>query len=248
MTLEWLANVIDWPTVLALAPVLIMGAFVQSTVGFGINVVAAPFVLLVAPDLMPGALVLNGFVLPLIQWRGGLHDVAWEPLRWNLGARVLATPVGVWLVLALDARAIGLVLAALILVTVAASVRRVTIRATRGNALVTGALSGLTGTSAAVGGPFSALLFQHEPPDRLRDTLAVSFLLGSLISVIGLVPAGELTWADLVASLVWSPFVWIGYAVSGPARRRLDAARLRVLVLAFCVVAALVLIGRALLG
>ena len=138
-------------------------------------------------------------------------------------------------------------LAALILVTVAASVRRVTIRATRGNALVTGALSGLTGTSAAVGGPFSALLFQHEPPDRLRDTLAVSFLLGSLISVIGLVPAGELTWADLVASLVWSPFVWIGYAVSGPARRRLDAARLRVLVLAFCVVAALVLIGRALL-
>lgn len=240
-----LGQIIDWPTVLLLGPVLILGAFVQSTVGFGINVVAAPFVLLVAPDLMPGALVLNGFVLPLLQWRGGLHDIAWQPLRWNLLARLLATPFGVALVLVLDARAIGVVLAVLILATVALSVRRLTLRATRGNALLTGALSGLTGTSAAVGGPFSALLFQHEPPARLRDTLAVSFLLGSLISVAGLLPVGQLTWADVVASIVWIPFVWIGYAVSGPARRRLDAGQLRAAVLIFCVIAALVLLGRA---
>lgn len=242
-----LTQVVHWPTVLLLAPVLILGAFVQSTVGFGINVVAAPFVLLVAPDLMPGALVLNGFVLPLIQWRGGFRDIAWEPLRWSLIARILATPLGVWLVLVLDARAIGVVLAILILLTVAVSVRRVAVRATRRNAIVSGALSGLTGTSAAVGGPFAALLFQHEPPTRLRDTLAVSFLLGTLISVAGLVPVGELTWADVVACLAWTPFVWVGYALSGPARRRLDAGRLRAAVLVFCVIAALVLIGRALI-
>lgn len=237
-----------WSVVLALGLALFLGSFVQSSVGFGINVVAGPFVLFAAPDLMPGALVLNGLVLPLIQWRGGFRDVAWGPLRWNLLARALATPLGVWLVLVLDVRWIGVILAVLILVTVALSVRTVAIEATPGNAALTGVVSGLTGTSAAVGGPFTALLFQNETPNRIRDTLAVSFLLGSVLSIAGLVPAGQLTWADVVAALVWTPFVWVGYAVSGPARRHLDGGRLRAAVLIFCVVAAVSILVRAAFG
>ena len=52
---------------LVLGLVLFAGAFVQSSVGFGINVIAGPAVVIFAPDLMPGALVLNGFILPTIQ-------------------------------------------------------------------------------------------------------------------------------------------------------------------------------------
>lgn len=235
-----------WTVLLLLGLAIAAGAFIQSAIGFGINVVAGPIVLLAAPDLMPGALVLGGFILPLIQIaREGL-DVAWPPLGWSVLARALTTPIGVWLVLVLSPSQIGIVLGAVILLTVALSIWSLDIRATVPNALVAGALSGISGASAAVGGPFTAILFQHEPPARTRSTLAVSFLLGSALSTIGLAQAGALGWSDLRAALVWAPFMVVGYAASGRLRRRLAESGMRTAVLAFCVIAACVIVIRAL--
>ena len=235
--------------VLALGLVLFLGAFIQSTIGFGINVVSAPVVFLLRPDLVPGALVLVGFVLPIVQLaRRTPPDVAWRPLSWTLLARLLTTPLGVWLVVTLDQRWVATILGVTILLTVLVSLRSVQIRPTFGNALVSGVLSGISGVTAAVGGPFTALLFQHEPPPRLRDTLAVSFIVGSAMSAAGLALAGQLRGEDLVAVGTWLPFIAVGYLASAPARRRLDAAALRPLVLAFCAVAAVVVIVRAFLA
>lgn len=233
------------PVILALGIVLFVGAFVQSSIGFGINVVAAPVVLVVAPDLMPAALVLVGFILPMVQFTRGPLDVAWRPLGWSLLARAVTTPLGVWLVVILDRRWLAVILGLTILLSVLASVRTLAIRASVGNSLVAGALSGISGATAAVGGPFTALLFQNEPAQRIRDTLAVSFLVGSAMSAVGLLVAGEMQLPHLVAALVWVPFIALGYAVSGRARRRLDSGAMRPVVLAFCTVAALVIMVRA---
>lgn len=89
---------------------------------------------------------------------------------------------------------------------------------------------------------FTAILFQHEPPARL----AVSFLLGSALSTIGLAQAGALSWSDLRAALVWAPIMVVGYAASGRLRRRLAESGMRTAVLAFCVIAACVIVIRAL--
>lgn len=232
-------------TVLALLGIaLFVGSFVQSSIGFGINVVSGPVVLLVAPDLMPGALILCGQILPAIQvLRDGL-DVNWRPLGWSLAARAATTPLGVWLVLVLDKRWLGFILGVLILITVALSVRSLDIRPTTPSAVIAGALSGVTGASAAVGGPFAALLFQHEPARRLRSTLAVSFLVGGTMSIIGLLPAGHLGSRDVLATAVWAPFVIAGYAAAGPAKRYLDGASMHSWVLGFCAVSAVVIIAR----
>jgi uncharacterized membrane protein YfcA len=239
--------VTELPVLLALGLVLLLGSMVQSSLGFGINVVAGPVVLLAAPELMPGALVIGGLVLPVVQLaREGL-DVAWRPLGWSLLARALTTPVGVWLVLVLSPSQIGLVLGVVILLTVALSIWSIDIRPTLRNALVAGALSGISGASAAVGGPFAALLFQHERPHRMRSTLAVSFIAGSALSALGLAQAGQLGGRDLWAALIWTPFMIAGYAASGRIRRRLAESGMRRAVLGFCVVSALVIVVRALL-
>ena len=231
---------------LVLGLVLFAGAFVQSSVGFGINVIAGPAVVILAPDLMPGALVLNGFILPTIQLVRDGVDIHWRPLGWTVLARAVTTPMGVWLVLVLNKAWLGFMLGMLILMTAGLSVRRVDVRPTRRNALVAGALSGVTGSSAAVGGPFVALLFQHERPDRLRSTLALSFLAGGTLSILGLVPSGQLDWSHVRAAAIWAPFVLAGYLAAGPARKLLDEARMRAAVLAFCAIAGVVLIVRAL--
>lgn len=233
--------------VLALGLVIAAGALIQSAIGFGVNVVAGPVVLLAAPDLMPGAVVLGGLVLPAIQLVNEGFDVAWRPLGWSLFARALTTPLGVWLALVLDPRQIGIVLAIVILLTVAMSVRRFTVRPTVPAALVAGGLSGISGASAAVGGPFAALLFQNEPADRMRSTLAVSFIGGSAFAAIGLAGAGVLDGPDVRAALLWAPFMLLGYAASGRLRRRLAESGMRRAVLAFCVVSALVILVRALM-
>ena len=84
--------------VLGLGLALVLGAAVQSTVGFGLAVVAAPFVVLLAPELMPGSLLVCGFFLPLWEVLRNDRDLDVRLLASAYGMRLLLTPVGVALV------------------------------------------------------------------------------------------------------------------------------------------------------
>lgn len=238
----------SWPVVVGLGLAVLAGGFVQSSVGFGLAVVAAPFVVLLAPDLMPAALLLPALTLPMLQLSHGDRDIAWRPLGWALGARTLFTPVGVAVVAFFSPRAIAALVGVLILVTVALSVWAIDLRATPRNAAVAGAVSGISGTAAAIGGPFLALVLQHEPPQRVRSTLAVFFIAGSLLGLGGLFLGGELTREQVLAGLVWVPFGLAGYALAAPVRARIDPERFRRVVLGFCVLASVTVIVRAVLA
>ena len=238
----------DWPLVLGLGLAVLTGGVVQSMVGFGMAVVAAPFVVLLAPDLMPVALLVPALALPLLQLAHAERDVAWRPLGWAVGARTLATPVGVAVVALVSPRAIAALVGVLILLTVALSVRTIELRPTPVNAAAAGAVSGVSGTAAAIGGPFLALVLQHERPERVCSTLAVFFLAGSVLGLVGLRAGGQLTAQQVVVGGLWVPFVLLGYAAAAPLRARIDPDRFRRIVLGFCVVASVVVIGRAVLG
>lgn len=235
------------PTILALGLAVGVGAFVQSSIGFGIAVVSAPVVVMVEPHLMPVSLMVCAVFLPTLQLASGPREISWRPLGWSLVARLLATPLGVVIVAVTSADAIALIVGVLILITVAVSVRSVDIRPTRGSMLVAGAISGVSGTAASIGGPFMALAMQHEPPHRLRSTLAVFFIIGTSVSVVGLALAGQVSAEQLRAGVTWWPFVVVGHLAAGPVRSRLAAATLRRYVLGFCVVASLGVIARVLL-
>lgn len=199
---------IEWvdPVILGLGLVVAVGAFVQSSIGFGIAVVSAPFVVVLRPDLMPTSMLVCAFVLPVLQLASGPREILWRPLGWAVGARLAVTPLGVWLVASTSTDAIALAVGILILVTVIASVVAVDIRLTRGSDGGRRDQRGL-GTAASIGGPFFALVLRHEPPDRLRATLAVFFIAGSTMAIGGLATAGAATWDQLLAGATWIPFV-----------------------------------------
>lgn len=244
--IDLLATAVADPTLLALGLAVMVGAMVQSTIGFGIAVVAAPFVVTLRPDLMPASLIVCVFFLPLLQLASGPRDVAWEHLGWAVGARVLATPLGVLLVALASADVIAMTVGILILVTVAASIWAVDIRLDRRNSAIAGAISGVSGTAASIGGPFFALVLQHERPERLRATLATFFLAGSVLGLSGLALGGQVDAEDVVAGLLWVPFVLVGHLLAGPVRRRIRPQTVRRGVLTFCVVASVGVIARAL--
>lgn len=238
----------DWVLVVGLGLAVLAGGVVQSTIGFGMAVVAAPVVVLLAPDLMPVALLVPAFSLPVLQLSHGVRDITWHPLGWAIAARALFTPVGVVVVATFSPRAIAALVGVLILVTVALSVRTIDLRATPGNAAVAGAVSGISGTAAAIGGPFLALVLQHERPTRVRSTLAVFYLAGSLLGLGALAVGGELSREQLLYGLTWVPFVLLGYVVGAPVRARIDPEKFRRAVLAFCVLASITVIVRAALA
>lgn len=238
----------EWGVVLPLGIALFAGAFVQSSVGFGMALVAAPFVVVFAPDLMPGALLVTSFSLPVVQLVHAPTDIAWRPLGIALAGLALLTPVGVAVVALMSVQAISVLVGVLVLLSVAASVWAIELRASDRNAAVAGALAGVSGTAASIGGPFLALVLQHERPTRLRATLAAFFLAGTALAVVGLVIAGQFTGAQLRAGLSWVPFIALGYAAAGPLRERLDRGRLRLAVLWFCTVAGASVIARTLIA
>jgi hypothetical protein len=148
----------------------------------------------------------------------------------------------------MSVQAISVLVGVLVLLSVAASVWAIELRPSDRNAAVAGALAGVSGTAASIGGPFLALVLQHERPTRLRATLAAFFLAGTALAVVGLLLAGEFTGAQLKAGLSWIPFIALGYAAAGPLRERLDRGRLRLAVLWFCAVAGASVIARAFLA
>jgi uncharacterized protein len=234
--------------VLLLGSAVLVGAVVQGSVGFGIVVVAAPFVVWAAPELMPGSMLICGFVMPLLHLARRWRDVNGGHLTPALAGRLALTPVGVWVVAVASPRLIALLVGVLVLVVAAASAYAPEFEARPRNLLLAGALTGVSGTSAAVGGPFVAMTLQHEPAAQLRATLAAFFTVGSLVSLAGLVVAGELSRGQVAWGAILVPFLVVGYVISGPLTRRLDDERLRTTMLVFCVVAGASIILRALLG
>lgn len=235
-----------WSVVLLLGLAIFVGALVQSTIGFGMAVVAVPFVVVAAPDLMPGSVLVTSFALPVVQLLMAPVDIAWRELGWALLARLATTPLGVAVVALLSARVISMAVAVLILVTVATSLTTFEVSLRARNAVAAGAVAGVSGTATSIGGPFLALVLQHERPERVRATLAAFFLVGAVMAIGSLGVAGEFTRAQLRTGLAWLPFVALGYAVAAPLRRHVDRDLLRRGVLGFCVLAGTSLMVRAL--
>jgi uncharacterized protein len=221
---------------------------VQASVGFGIVVVAAPFVIWLAPELMPGSMLVCGFVMPLLQLRGTWRDVDGVSLRAALAGRLLLTPVGVWVVAVSSTRLIAFLVGLLVLAVALASAYAPAFEARPRNLFVAGMLTGVSGTAAAVGGPFVAMTLQHDEPARIRATLAGFFTFGSAVSLAALAFAGELPPEQLWWGAAFVPFLVVGYVLAGPVVRRLDQGRLRTAMLWFCVVAAVSIMLRAALA
>lgn len=227
---------------------VVLGAFVQSAVGIGLGLVAAPVVTLVAPQLMPGGMLMVVVLLPLVTLARERADIDWRGLVWAFPARVLGTAVGVGVVASVDDRQLGLAVGAMVLAAVLLTWRTVVVPVNPGSLSAAGFVSGITGTASSIGGPPLALLLQHRAPRQIRTTLAVYFLLGSLLSLAGLGLAGELQRDELVFAASAVPALVVGFALSGPLRRRLPADVVRALVLLVSGASALALLVRSALG
>jgi len=235
-------------TFLVIALAIFVGSMVQSVVGLGIGLVAAPVMTLLEPALMPGTLIMVALVLPAVTLVHDHDDIDWPGLTWSLPARVLGTGIGVWVVAQFSHRQLGIAVGLMVILMVLITWRMVELPVNRGTLSTAGFLGGITGTATSIGGPPFALLYQHRPAQQIRTTMAVYFLIGAALSLVGLVIAGQLAGTQLRSGLELFPALLLGVLAGSLSRRHLPAGVVRPAVLVVSAASALVLLLRSLLG
>jgi len=223
-----------------------VGSLLQGAVGFGLSLIAAPLVTLIDPMLVPGPLLLAALVLPLLTARRDRSWIDLRGVRWALVGRVPGSMLGAAVLAGLSPRSLSLAIGLVVLAGVAMTASGIRLRPRGPTLLVAGVLSGFMGTTAAIGGPPIALVYQHAEGPRLRGTLAGYFVVAAAISITVLAVAGRFGRHDVIAGLALLPGVIVGYLGSHRAARWVDRGFTRHAVLLVSALAALVLVVRAL--
>jgi len=230
-----------------LAVVVLVGAAIQGAIGFGMNLVAVPVFALVAPDVLPVAAIVLGVPISITMLRHERADLDRAGLGWLVGGRVPGSIIGAVVVAAATTRSLQIVVALFILAIAAASVAAPAIPVRPSTQIAAGVVSGVTSTTAGIGGPPVALLYQHHPGPTMRSTMAATFFIGTILSLSVLWITGSVKLHALVVGAVLAPVVLAGTVLGRRMHDLLEKGWMRPAVLAFSVVSALWVLIDALL-
>lgn len=226
----------------AIAVVVLLGSWLQGSVGFGLGMLAAPILALLAPSLVPVTVLLLAMGMSVFNVVADRHGVDLRSLGIALVGRLPGTIAGAWLVARLPEREFAFVVATSVLLGVAFAARGWQPRPTAPNVVAAGALSGVMGTATSVGGPPMALVWSSDDGRRTRGTLSAFFLIGSIMSFVGLLAFGAVQGHQVRYALYLAPAVLLGFGLARLSVRHLDRRRTRRVAMTAATIGAITLI------
>ena len=217
--------------------IVFVGAFIQGSVGFGINLVVVPVIAIVVPDAVPGSIVLLSLPLTITMVLREHRHIDRRGVAWIMVGRLPGAVVGAAVVVFVASDILTTVIGATILAAVALSVARLHVRVLPSTAITAGFTAGVMGTAAGVDGPPLALLYQHHRNEAIRATLAACFVLGTLVSATTLAIAGEIRREQLLFTIELLPALLLGLLASTWGARHLRDRDVRPAMLIFATAA-----------
>ncbi len=222
--------------------IVVVGAFVQGSVGFGLNLVVVPVIAVLVPEAVPGALVLVSLPLTVTMVVREHHHVDRRGVGWIMLGRLPGAAIGAAVVVLVAQAVLTTIIGIAILVAVGLSLARLHVKVAPLSAATAGFSAGIMGTAAGVDGPPLALLYQHHRGEAIRATLAACFVLGTIMSGAALAIAGEIGVDQLLFSLTMMPALIVGLLLSTWGARHLRGRSIRPFVLGFAGIAGVVAI------
>jgi uncharacterized membrane protein YfcA len=174
------------------------------------------------------------------------HGLDGTGVAWAFAGRVPGSVIGALLLAMMTTAQLELAVAGTVIFGVAVTASGVHVPLRPSTLLGAGFLSGVMGTTTAIGGPPIAIVYQYQSGSNLRGTLAGFFVMGSLLSMTTLALVGRFSLPEVWAGLLLMPASVAGYAISVPATRLLDRGHTRTAVLVVSAAAAVVLLVRRL--
>jgi uncharacterized protein len=234
------------PELTACLAIVVIGAFVQGSVGFGINLIVVPVIALLVPEAVPGAVVLLSLPLTVTMVIREHHHVDRRGVAWVMAGRLPGAVIGAAVVVLVATDVLTAIIGVAILVAVGLSLLNLHVRVRPATAVAAGLTAGVMGTAAGIDGPPLALLYQHHRSEAIRATLAACFVLGTLMSAATLAIAGEITVDQLLFTLALLPALGVGLLLSTWGARHLRGRDVRPIVLGFAAVAGTLALVRGL--
>lgn len=220
--------------ILAAFSTVVVGSFIQTSIGFGMAVVSAPLLFMLDEAYVPAPMIIAALFNGLFtSWhfrahlslRGFMPAIAW---------RIPGSLVGVGLLMIVSEQILAVVIALVIGFGIVAGYLKIAIPFTRRNLGIAGFLSGVMGTSTSIGGPPMALVMQGQLANVIRVNLAAFFIFSCIISLVILWPAGYLGKSELLLSLPLIPAALTGSWLSSRVSRHINDDVMRYGCLALC--------------
>ena len=207
------------------------GALVQGSIGFGFVLLAAPIVGLMEPGALP--VTFLWLALPLSIWMAiqERHHIDREGFVQMTLGRLVGTVGAAWVVAAIAADDLAVAVGSAIVVAVLISVFAPEVEIGAKGRLVAGVVSGLMGTIGGVGGPASVLAYQQRGGPEIRATLAITFVVGTAVSLVALEVAGKAELWRLQLAGILFPGMVVGLALSRSVIAAMDPRWVRPVVL-----------------
>src|SRR5690606_35393245 len=144
---------------------VLVGAAIQGAIGFGMNLVSVPVFAIVAPETLPVAVIVLGTSISISMFRHERADVDRTGLAWIIGGRVPGSVLGAWFVAVASTQDLRVAVASFVMAIALVSAAAPAVPVSPFTQLTAGVVSGVTGTTAGIGGPPVALLYQrHRGP------------------------------------------------------------------------------------
>jgi hypothetical protein len=226
--------------------IMVVGSLLQASVGFGIALFVVPLLVLLNPVFVPGPMLFASLFLAAIMAFRGWSAIDLKKLGLAGVGLFVGTAAGALALMIVAADKWPKLFAVFILVAVALSASGIHIPATRRNLVAAGIISGVMGTISGIHGPPMALLYQREPGNIVRATLAVFFVMAYAIALIALGTIGLFGKKELLLGLTLAPGVIAGYIIARFSTKLLDRGywlRLAILTVASLSAIALILRG-----
>ncbi len=211
----------SWFDIAVASLTVLVGATLQGSVGFGMGLLASPILILLDPRFVPAPILLSTLVLVTLLTYRERHAIDLYGLRWAVLGRMIGTVAAAGVLLVVPADRLVLVFGALILIGIVMSMsglrfvpaRRAFVPARR-VLVAAGALSGVMGTVASIGGPPMALVYQDASGARVRSTMSGFFFIGTIVSLVALRLVGRFGMYEVRLALIMLPSLLAGYVLS----------------------------------
>ena len=177
---------ISLPEILLAFLIIIMGAILQGSIGFGLGPFAVPLLLLINPLFVPGPVLLIALSLTILMYKRDKFAVNKNEIKWAVIGRLLGTIIGAFVLLIISKDHLSLLFAIVILLSLVIFISGIKLRLTDFNLIVVGIMSGFMGTTASIGGPPMGMLYQNEKGPRIRGTLSGIFMIGTILAIVSL--------------------------------------------------------------
>ncbi len=208
--------------------------------------IAAPILMIIDPRFVPGPLLVLAFALSFMVSIRERHHIDWYGLSVSTGGRIAGSLLAAITLTAIPLELYKLIFGILVLIAVYLRYSGLHTPTSAPYLVGAGVASGYMGTLTSIGAPPIALAYHSHPPDVIRSTLSMFFVIGAGLSLLILWFFGDFNLEQAGLGLGFVPALFVGFWASSWVITNAKVDQIQNAILLLSTLAAVILIFMAL--